>query len=167
MWLVEEKVQVRTQYDRGVVKEEINKLLEEYSCSSPNESHLIRFAKKGAYVDEIFVETKCGPNRTYNKNNKCELCICISPKSKQAKEIKDRFAVQMAKKISGLSKEEDFMTMCDSINERLNEMEYKLIVLLVEKCWIEKYGNGKRVNYTTIINNKQEKKEGCQVLYEK
>ncbi len=171
MWLVEKKVILQGKYDRKIIKDEINRILDGLSVDE------ISFCEKGAEVGQIHIDTNTGPNRTYLMGNLIEVCICICDKTKpnSVKDLKESKVIEIAKELRNQAnslKTEDFKTTCDSINKLLNKHDLTLLILYVEKGWIDRYiGNNKtvKVNYTTIINallNEQnESKAGCRVLY--
>ena len=171
MWLVEKTVSIPTIYDRGIIKEEINKILNGLSVELNGKT--ISFTEKTVDMDGIQVNTKTGPNQKYTEGNPFEVCICICCE-KKSNLISRGDAVKMAKKIreqAGDLRVQDFQKTCYGINNLLKSNSCKLVIVCIEKSWVDTYKKTKTisaVNYATIINNlsKWRDKEGCWVLYD-
>ncbi len=171
MWLVEKTVSIPTIYDRGIIKEEINKILNGLSVELNGKT--ISFTEKTVDMDGIQVNTKTGPNQKYTEGNPFEVCICICCE-KKSDPISSGDAIKIAKEIREKAdslRGQDFQKTCSGINDLLKNNKYKLVIVCIEKSWIDTYKKTKTisaVNYSTIINNlsKWRDREGCWVLYD-
>lgn len=176
MWLVEDRVQLPSDYNRKIIKREIHRILTGYSISLQGRP-TIEFVESGVKANGEIVETKCGPDRNYLDSNPFEICICIC-KTKNFK-INNQLLMQVAKEIrkaEQMLKGNDFEETCNNINILLQRHNFELVILYVEQKWVRKNKakQSSQKNFTTIITHLKNKKiqslnsvneEGCYVLY--
>lgn len=173
MWLVEEKLDIRSYKNkRKVIKNEVDKILEKCTYEG------ITFVEGGVRAGDAIVETYCGPDRDYDDHNTAEICICIKGK------LTHELAILIAKKLrtnQSVLRKSSFQGTCESINQLLMEYGCRLIILLVQKHWVdEKIRDGSiwrkdsnSHNYNTLLTYLEKKQksnhsineEGCYVLY--